>query len=114
MAKVREILFVDAAVVDRDTILDNLRPEVEGIALDSARPAAQQIAQALERRRGLGAVHIIAHGAPGRVSFAAGDWTAGAFDDAAADFAAIGRALGADGDLRLWSCHTGQGKAGRT
>ena len=35
-------------------------------------PVAQQIAAALSGRHGLHTVHIIAHGAPGRVGFAAG------------------------------------------
>src|ERR1700730_8274644 len=76
MARTREVLFIDPAVSDRGTILGNLRPGVEAILLDRTRPAAHQIAAALAGREGLGAVHIIAHGAPGRVSFAAGDWSA--------------------------------------
>ena len=68
-----EILFVDPSVSALGTILGNLRPGVEAIVLDSARPAARQIASALDGRRGLRSVHIMAHGAPGRVSFAAGD-----------------------------------------
>ena len=70
-----EILFVDPAVSDIATILGGLRPEVEAIVLDSSRPAARQISAALRERRGLDAVHVIAHGAPGRVSFAAGEWS---------------------------------------
>ncbi len=62
-------------------------------------------------RRGLDAFHVIAHGAPGRVSFAAGDWSAETLKDEAADFAAIGAALAPSGDLRLWSCLAGAGKA---
>ena len=101
MARTCEVLFIDPAVSDRGTILDNLRPEVEAIVLDRTRPAARQIAAALEDRQALGAVHVIAHGAPGRVSFAAGDWSAATFEDEAEDFAQIGRALAASGDLRL-------------
>jgi len=70
----REIAFVDVSVGDIATILDSLRAGVEAVLLDRSRPAAGQIAAALAGRRGLAAVHIIAHGAPGRVSFAAGDW----------------------------------------
>jgi hypothetical protein len=46
------------------------------------------------------------------VSFAAGDWSTETFKNEAADFAAIGAALGPRGDLRLWSCLAGAGKAG--
>jgi hypothetical protein len=75
MIPMREIVFVDPAVADCDTILSNLRPGVEAILLDTSRPAARQMAVALAGRRGLDAIHIIAHGAPGRVCFAADDWS---------------------------------------
>ena len=112
MARPREILFVDPSVSDIDTILNGLRPGVEAIVLDPATPAARQIAAALAGRDGLSAVHIIAHGAPGRVNFASGDWSATTLEDEAENFAAIGRALAVDGELRLWSCDTGAGAAG--
>jgi hypothetical protein len=107
-----EVLFVDPAVSDLGTILGNLRPGVEAIVLDRTRPAARQMASALADRANLGTVHVIAHGAPGRVSFAAGEWSAETLEDAAEDFAAIGRALDDDGELRLWSCNAGAGVKG--
>ena len=67
-----EMVFVDPGVSDVETILDHLRPEVEAILLHAPRPMAQQIAAALNGRHGLHTVHIIAHGEPGRVGFAAG------------------------------------------
>ena len=89
-----EILFVDPSVSDIATILGGLRPEVEAIVLDSSRPAARQIAEALRGRRGLDAVHVIAHGAPGGVRFAAGEWSADTLAGDADDLASIGCALG--------------------
>ncbi len=68
-----EVLFVDPGVPDIATIFGNLRPGVEAIVLDKSQPAARQMAAALAGRRDLDAVHVIAHGAPGRVSFAAGE-----------------------------------------
>ncbi|WP_245275625.1 DUF4347 domain-containing protein [Mesorhizobium sp. LNHC229A00] len=107
-----EILFVDPSVADLGTVLANLRPQVEAILLDSERPAARQIALALEGRDGLDAVHVIAHGAPGLVCFAAGEWSARTLQDDEADLATIGQALGEDGELLLWSCNAGAGAAG--
>ncbi|WP_188394042.1 DUF4347 domain-containing protein [Mesorhizobium sp. SARCC-RB16n] len=109
-----ELLFVDPSVSDLGTILANLRPRVEAIVLDAGRPAARQMALALEGRDGLDAVHIIAHGAPGRVCFSAGEWSAETLEGDAEDLAAIGQALGGYGELTVWSCHAGQGQAGRT
>ena len=53
------------------------------------------MAAALADERGLAAIHIIAHGAPGRVNFTAGEWSAETLAEEAEDLAAIGQALGA-------------------
>jgi hypothetical protein len=108
----REILFVDPGVSDIETLLGHLRPEVEAILLAPVRPAARQIAAGIAGRRGLDDVHVIAHGAPGRVSFAAGDWSAATLEEEAEDLAVIGQALGAGRNVNLWSCHTAAGPAG--
>lgn len=107
MANKSEILFVDPLITDPNTLLKHLRSEVEAIVLNPDKQAVRQMAAALAGREGLNAVHVVAHGAPGRVSFAAGDWSAETLEEAANEFSAIGRALAADGNLRLWSCHAG-------
>ncbi|WP_167514614.1 DUF4347 domain-containing protein, partial [Mesorhizobium intechi] len=107
-----EVVFIDPAVSDIGTLLAGLRPGVRPVLLDATRPAAAQMAAALAGRRDLAAVHVIAHGAPGRVAFAAGEWSLAALERDARHLEAIGRALGEDGDLRLWSCETGRGSAG--
>jgi hypothetical protein len=112
MAYVSEILFVDPSVDDLETILRGLRPGVGAIVLDPAMPAARQVSATLAGRRDLDAVHVIAHGAPGEVSFAAGKWSAATLVDEAENLAAIGRALATHGELRLWSCNTAAGVAG--
>ena len=112
MTYVSEILFVDPAVDDIKTLVCNLRPGVEARVLDREIPAAQQIAAALDGVHDLDAVHVIAHGTPGRVNFSAGDWSLAMLDDEAENLAAIGRALGPHGELRLWSCETGAGEIG--
>ena len=81
MTRLREILFVDPSVSDIDTILNGLRPGVEAIVLDPGTPAVRQIAAALSGRHDLSVVHIIAHGAPGRVNFASGSWSVETLDD---------------------------------
>ena len=113
MASVSEILFVDPSVSDLETILGNLRPEVHAIVLDGNRPAVRQIAAALETCEGLDAVHVIAHGAPGRVGFSAGDWSAASLASDAQDLVAIGRALRPGAELCLWSCRAGAGIFGK-
>ncbi|WP_296739231.1 DUF4347 domain-containing protein [Mesorhizobium sp.] len=107
-----ELAFVDPSIPDLGTVLCNLRPEVEAIVLNREMRPSRQIARALEGRDGLDALHVIAHGAPGRVSFAAGEWSADTLERDAAELASIGAALAESGGLLLWSCNAGAGVVG--
>ena len=112
MTTSREIAFVDQNVSDLASLLAGLRPDVEPIVLTASECATAQIARTLERRDDLQAIHVIAHGRAGEVSFAAGALSVETLRDHASDLAEIGRALGEDGDLLLWSCNTAQGERG--
>jgi collagen type VII alpha len=112
MTRVSEFLFVDRSVSDLSTIVHNVRPEVEAVVLDTVRPVAVQIAETLSGHSDLDAVHVIAHGSPGCVKFGSGDWSIATLEDDAEDLAAIGRALAADGEFRLWSCDSAAGAEG--
>jgi hypothetical protein len=68
----REIAFIDPGVDDLQTLLNGIRPNVEAILLTADEPAPQQMARAVKGREELEAVHVIAHGRPGEVSFSAG------------------------------------------
>jgi autotransporter passenger strand-loop-strand repeat protein len=107
-----EVTFIDPGVSDIRTLLDGMRPGVEPILLDAKSPAIEQIAFALRNRRGLDAVHIIAHGAPGEVSFSAGRLDSENLREHAHHLAAIGGALSHGGKLLLWSCNTALGERG--
>jgi collagen type VII alpha len=96
MAPKSEVLFIDPAVSDIEIIVAGLRPDVDAVLLESGRAA----------------VHVIAHGAPGQVHFSAGHWSAATLAHDSGDLAAIGHALSADGELRLWCCASAQGDAG--
>src|SRR5262245_41741594 len=112
MTTSREIAFIDETISHLNTLLANLRPDVEPIVLTASTPAPAQIATALEGRDGLRAVHVVAHGSAGEVHFGAGALSLETLHDHAAELAGIGRALGVDGDLLLWSCNTAAGERG--
>ncbi|WP_195174775.1 DUF4347 domain-containing protein [Mesorhizobium sp. INR15] len=109
---VSEILFVDSGVSAFSEVLRHLRPEVGAIVLDAKKPAARQMATAVGGLGGLQAIHVIAHGAPGRVAFASGDWSSETLANEASDLATIGGSLDEGGALGLWSCRAGAGSEG--
>ena len=112
MTNPHEIAFIDSAVTDVDTLLSGLRPDVEAIILSRTEPAVAQMARAVEGQTDLGAIHVIAHGLPGEVRFAAGALSVETIEDEAAGLRSLGAALGAQGILSIWACHTGAAEGG--
>src|SRR5215470_17505020 len=108
----REIAFVDRNVDDLPTFLTGLRPELDLILLSDDEPALCQIARRVGCWDGLDAIHVIAHGRVGEVSFGAGALSLESLAGHTADLRAIGQALGNDGKLLLWSCNTAAGARG--
>jgi hypothetical protein len=108
----KEIAFVDRNVDDLPTFLAGLRPELDHFLLSDDEPALCQIARLVRCRDGLDAIHVVAHGRVGEVSFGAGALSLEHLAGHAADLHAIGQALGKDGKLLLWSCQTAAGSRG--
>src|SRR5436190_12758548 len=108
----REIAFVDPGIADLGDLLRGLRAEVQAVVLRPAGDPVRQMADALDGRDELQAIHIIAHGMPGAIAFTAGALSRETLAAHARDLGRIGAALDADGELLLWSCETGKGVAG--
>jgi hypothetical protein len=64
-------------------------------------------------RRDLASIRILAHGRPGALWIGAGELTCDNVDHHAAELAAIGQALGIDGDVQIYGCEVGKGSDGR-
>ena len=60
-----EIAFIDPVVDDLQTLLKGIRPNVERVLLNDYEPALRQMARAVQGRRGMEAIHAVAHGQPG-------------------------------------------------
>ena len=119
----REVVFIDAAVEDRDTLLADLLAEADAdrdfeVVLIDGGDGVQQIADALadlaaDGRGGVDAVHLVAHGEAGAVKL--GDvWLSdGTLDRYAGTLAQWGNALTADGDLLIYGCDLASTARGR-
>src|SRR3989440_12614019 len=99
----REIAFIDRGVDDLATLLAGIRPDVEPILLSNGESAPRQMARAVQEREGqLDAIHVIAHGKPGEISFSGGILGADTLQAYANELHAVGVAV-SRGELRLWS-----------
>jgi hypothetical protein len=107
----RAIAFIDRNVDDLGTLLAGISPHVEPILLSDDEPAPQQMMRAVRGRAKLDAIHVIAHGRPGEVSFVAGALSLDTTEEHAAELAKVGRIL-RGGAIYLWTCETARGRRG--
>ncbi|WP_147157243.1 DUF4082 domain-containing protein, partial [Reyranella soli] len=112
MREATQLVFVDPAVADIDFLLSNLEPGIEASVLNAAESAPAQMARALVGRQDIKTIHVIAHGQAGQVSFSSEALSLESLDGHRDYLSAIGQALSADGDLRLWVCNAAQGQRG--
>ncbi|HXE05027.1 MAG TPA: DUF4347 domain-containing protein, partial [Bryobacteraceae bacterium] len=113
MTVAREIVFIDSDISDIANFVASLRQAVCPVLLDPAVPALSQMAEVLKGRSDLAAIHIVAHGRAGEVSFASGALSIETLPLYSDEMTAIGASLSEHGGLNLWSCRTGEGACGR-
>ncbi len=108
----QSVLFIDSGVADYQTLIDGAKPGTEVHVLDAARDGLAQIAQILNDRSGIDAIHIISHGEAGKLLIGSVPLTLANLGNYTAELTVIGDALTPDGDILLYGCHVGSGKQG--
>ncbi|MBC9783577.1 DUF4347 domain-containing protein [Heliobacterium chlorum] len=112
-AKHGEIAFIDRAITHPLLVEQSLPPGVEAVFLESERDGIEQIADTLRDRHDVRAIHIISHGAPGKVFLGKGSLSAANLSTYREQLASIGAALGKDGDILIYGCDVARGEAGK-
>ncbi|WP_291588604.1 DUF4347 domain-containing protein [Comamonas sp. UBA7528] len=109
----QEVVFVDSQVPNLAELLAGLSSSAEVVILDAGKDGLQQMADYLQGRNGLDAIHLLSHGADGTVQMG-NVWLSSAnLGEHSAALQGIGAALKADGDLMLYGCDVGQGDKGQ-
>ena len=110
----QEVVFVDSQVANLAELLAGLSGNAEVVILDASKDGLQQMADYLQGRSGLDAIHLLSHGADGTVQMG-NVWLSSAnLGEHSAALQSIGAALKADGDLLLYGCDVGQGDKGQS
>jgi hypothetical protein len=109
-ASTHEIVFIDQRVSDYQTLVDDLIGQNDGsrqfeiVLLDPDRDGIEQISQVLGQRHDIGAVHLISHGADGRVELGSGALDFDTLLKQATQIKGWGDAFTANGDLLIYGC----------
>ena len=102
-----ELLIVDAAVSDRETLLNQLNTNgrtIEVLILDASTDGISKISAALAARGDIAALHILSHGADGKLQLGNTVLDASALAARSAEIAGWGDALKADADILIYGC----------
>ncbi|MGZ8174976.1 DUF4347 domain-containing protein, partial [Methylobacter sp.] len=107
-----EIVFIESNVTDYQALVDGINPGAEVHVLDASQDGLAQMAQILEGRSGIDAIHIFSHGSEGTVGLGALTLTSQNMQDHTADLAAIGGTLSQNADILLYGCNVAKGSDG--
>ena len=110
----QEVVFVDSQVANLAELLAGLSGNAEVVILDASKDGLQQMADYLQGRSGLDAIHLLSHGADGTVQMGNVWLSSGNLAEHSTALQSIGAALKADGDLLLYGCDVGQGDKGQS
>lgn len=109
-----EIVFVDANVENPGTILSNLPGNADLVLIENGEDGIAQIADALDGRRDIDAIHIISHGTANSLQIGNAVVNeasiAGKYHDLLLE---IGKSLSDSADILIYGCDFGASEAGR-
>ncbi len=109
----QEVVFVDSQVKDYQQLVDGLKPGTEVVVLDASQDGLQQMADYLDGRSGIDAIHILSHGDVGKVQLG-NDWLEGGdLASRSGLLNAIGQSLDSQGDILLYGCQVGANGEGQ-
>jgi hypothetical protein len=108
-----EVVFIEDNVADYQTLIDGLKAGVEVVLLDASKDGLSAMAEWAQSHSGYDAIHVISHGAEGRIDLGELSLDTTAAINRSADLATLGAALNEDGDLLLYGCSvaTGDGES---
>ncbi|WP_313295010.1 putative Ig domain-containing protein, partial [Stutzerimonas nitrititolerans] len=108
----QEVVFIDGQVTNKQQLIDGLAPGAEVVVLDSSQDGLQQIADYLEGREGIDAIHIFSHGGAGKLLLGNTWIDAGTLDARSDVLAQLGSVFSEQGDLLLYGCDVASGDKG--
>src|SRR5690606_21219420 len=85
-----EIVFIEDDVADYQSLAAGIHAGVEVVLLDSRTDGLQQMANHLQERRGIDAIHVMSHGAEAQVQLGALTLDGAALSARSADLSTLG------------------------
>ncbi|MFZ3004444.1 MAG: DUF4347 domain-containing protein, partial [Undibacterium umbellatum] len=107
-----EVVFVDTTLQNWQSLIGNLKPGTEVITLDPLKNGVQQMADALQGRADITAVHIVSHGGEGYLVVGNTMLSSYNLADYQSSLATIQKAMAPGADILLYGCDVAKGDSG--
>ncbi|PSN19036.1 hypothetical protein C7271_09395 [filamentous cyanobacterium CCP5] len=107
------IIFIDGAVADAESLIENQPPGLEVVLLDSAKDGIDQITDALQSRSSVDSVHIVSHGDTARLFLGSTVLDTDSLSAYSSNLQQWRSFLSEDADVLLYGCDVGQGLDGQ-
>lgn len=108
-----QLVFVDSAVAQQAELVQQLPSDIKAIVLNQDTDAIAQITAHLRDYQGLEALHIVTHGAPGRLVFNQNTLCSKTLNHYWDQLASWKTAMSPAADILLYGCETGKGSVGQ-
>ncbi len=104
-SKLRQIIFIDSAVEDIDTLVNSFDDSAEVHIIQSDQDGFVAIQKILSDESDVDALHIIGHGSAGQIAFGTAVLNSDTLDVYEDTLKAIGLSLGEQGDILFYGCN---------
>ncbi|MCQ4240269.1 Ig-like domain-containing protein [Stutzerimonas stutzeri] len=111
-AQRQEVVFIDNKVNNHQQLLSSLKSGTEVVLVDGSQNGLQQIADYLQGRTGIDAIHILSHGSAGTLHLGDLVLTGENLDQHSKLLTEVGNALSSEGDILLYGCDIAADRAG--
>src|SRR4028119_1287823 len=105
------IVFIDAAVADYQTLLDQVKLGVEAIVIDSHRDGVEQMSEVLANRTNISSIHLVSHGEPGSLQLGKTRLSVDNLEAYSQQLQQWRRALTIDADILIYGCNVAASRA---
>ena len=110
-----EIIFVDKSVEDYTSLIAGISSDAELVFIDPNSDGLEQIANVLQGRTDVDAIHIVSHGDSGELFLGNSTVTQESMQGEHADeLATIKAALGEEADILIYGCNFAEGEFGES
>ncbi|NDB78922.1 DUF4347 domain-containing protein [archaeon] len=111
-ANKKNVVFIDSAVPDYETIINSFKENTEFYLINSNEDGFKKIDEILTNRKDIDGLHIIGHGSAGQILFGNAFLNNETIDNYKSTLTSIGQSLTKSGDILFYGCNVASTEQG--